>query len=51
MFSPRLLNISRSGALYQAVLLIKYRSAPWSLTEGGRSRGARSEKQEKSKMR
>ena len=39
MFSLRLLNISRSGALHQAVLLIKYRSVPWGLTEGGRSRG------------
>src|SRR5215204_7238744 len=47
MFSLRLLNISRSGALNQAVLLIKYRSVPWGLTEGGRSRGARSDKQKR----
>src|SRR5215204_6212703 len=48
MFSLRLLNISRSGALNQAVLLIKNRSVPWGLTEGGgRSRGARSDKQKR----
>src|SRR5215207_7418290 len=35
MFSLQLLNISRSGALNQTVLLIKYRSVPWGLTEGG----------------
>ena len=51
MFSLRVLNISRSGALKGAVLLIKYRSVPWGLTEGGRSQGARSDKQEKSKNR
>jgi plastocyanin len=33
------------------VLLLKYRSVPWGLTEGGRSRGARSDKQKKSKNR
>ena len=40
MFSLRLLNISRSGALNQSVLLIKNRSVPWGLTEGGRSPGS-----------
>src|ERR671920_320913 len=47
MFSLRLLNISRSGLLKGAVLLLKYRSVPWGLTEGGRSRGARSDKQKR----
>src|SRR5215203_4066202 len=41
MFSLRLLNISRSGALNQAVLLIKNRSVPWGLTEGGAGPGGR----------
>ena len=36
-YSVRLLNISTSGALNLAVLLIKYRSAPWVLVEGGKS--------------
>src|SRR5215203_6280615 len=39
MISLRLLNISRSGALNQAVLLIKNRSVPWGLIEGGQVPG------------
>src|SRR5829696_9188134 len=39
MFSLRLLNISRSGALNQAVLLIKNRSVLWALQRGAGSRG------------
>src|SRR5215208_467895 len=44
MFSLRLLNISRSGALHKAVLLVRHRSVPWGFTEGGAGPGGRDPK-------
>src|SRR5215203_5970545 len=51
MFSLRLLNISRSGPLKGAVLLLKYRSVPWDLLLRGAGPGGQSEEQEKIKNR